>query len=213
MPARIVVLAGVNGAGKSSVVGEAIRCRGGEFYNPDITARTLLDGNPGMIPEHANAQAWEFGRRGLERALARGEFFAFETTLGGNTIPVMLLTGAYQSAEIHMSFVGLASPRLHIERVRNRVAAGGHDIPEQKIRERYQTSRENLIRLLPHLASLRVYDNSADADPSAGAAPEPVLVLHMERGRIVGPKDLRTTPEWAKAIVAVALKIGQRPKR
>ena len=56
------------------------------------------------------------------------------------------------------------------------------------------------------LTELRVYDNSATADPAAGQAPRPVLVLHMERGRIVGPPDL-ATPDWAKPIVATALQL------
>jgi len=47
--------------------------------------------------------------------------------------------------------------------------------------------------------------NSAEADPAAGPAPRPLLVLHVERGRIVGPSDLSSTPEWAKPIVAAAL--------
>lgn len=208
MPARIVVLAGVNGAGKSSVAGEAIRSSGGEFFNPDAAARLLFDSNPGVTQEQANAQAWEFGRRGLERALARGEFFAFETTLGANTITAMLLAGALQGAEIHVSFVGLASPELHLQRVKSRVAAGGHDIPETKIRERYMTSRENLVRLMPHLASLRVYDNSADADPKQGGAPAPTLLLHMIDGKVVQHMALEQIPDWAKPLLAVALKPG-----
>ena len=60
-----------------------------------------------------------------------------------------------------------------------------HDIPEDRIRERYDRSRENLIRLLPHLTELRVFDNSVEADPSRGAAPRPLLVLHMLQGEIV----------------------------
>jgi hypothetical protein len=56
-----------------------------------------------------------------------------------------------------------------------------------------------------------VYDNSATADPKAGQAPQPVLVLQMERGRIVGPPDLTATPAWAKPIVAAALELTQGP--
>lgn len=205
MPARIVVLAGVNGAGKSSVAGEAIRNRGRVFFNPDAEARELLGSNPGMTLEQANAQAWERGRRGLEAALAQGEFFAFETTLGAHTIPAMLLAGAQHGAEIHVSYVGLTSPELHIQRVKSRVAAGGHDIPEKKIRERYVTSRENLIRLMPHLASLRVYDNSAKADPKGGGAPAPALLLHMSGGKVVQHAPLDQVPAWAKPVLAAAL--------
>jgi len=88
------------------------------------------------------------------------------------------------------------------------VRAGGHDIPESSIRRRWRHSRLNLVQLLPHLTELRVYDNSSDADPAKGHAPRPVLVLHLDQGEIVGPPDLSSTPEWAKPIVAAALKIG-----
>lgn len=205
MPARIVVLAGVNGAGKSSVAGEAIRAGGGEFFDPDAAARQLLDDSPGMSSEQANAHAWEIGRRGLERALAKGEFFAIETTLGGNTIPAMLIAGARNGAEVHVSYVGLESPELHIQRVTSRVSAGGHAIPESKIRERYETSRKNLVRILPHLASLWLYDNSADADPKLGGVPTPTLLLHVSRGKVVAHAAPDRIPSWAKPVLAAAL--------
>jgi hypothetical protein len=62
--------------------------------------------------------------------------------------------------------------------------------------------------LLPHPAALRVYDNSADADPAKGWAPEPVLVLCMERGKILNAAGLPNTPDWAKPLVVAALKQG-----
>jgi predicted ABC-type ATPase len=210
VPARIVVLAGVNGAGKSSVAGEAIRASGGEFFDPDAAARQLLDGSPGLSIEQANAHAWELGRRGLERALAQSEFFAFETTLGGNTIPAMLMAGAEKGAEIHVSYVGLESPELHIRRVESRVAAGGHAIHEKKIRERYVTSRANLVRLMPHLESLRLYDNSAEADPKRGRLPTPTLLLHVSRDKVVEHVPLGRIPSWAKPILAAALQRARR---
>jgi predicted ABC-type ATPase len=204
MAARIVVLAGVNGAGKSSVAGAAILEAGGDFYNPDLIAGEVLQANPFLKRNQANAQAWELGRSGLERALAHGEFFAFETTLGARTLPSMLLTGARSSARIHVSYVGLASVELHLRRVASRVAAGGHDIPEATIRARFATSRENLIRLMPHLASLRVYDNSVEADPKRGLRPALVLLLHIE-GRTMHHAPLARIPDWAKPILAAAL--------
>ena len=70
--------------------------------------------------------------------------------------------------------------------------------------------RLNLIRLLPKLTELRMYDNSAEFDPDTGHAPDPQLVLHMERGTIVNPRDLLLTPEWAKPIVAAALRLATR---
>lgn len=204
MAARIFVLAGVNGAGKSSIGGAALQAMQVPFYNPDLAARTLRDANPGLDAESANARAWAVGRAGLERALTEGLTYAFETTLGARSIPDRLLEGAARGSEIHVWYAGLATAEQHIERVSSRVRAGGHDIPPAKIRERYIASRANLIRLLPHLASLRVYDNSAEADPKRGLEPQPALLLQMARGRVVAHADLAQVPQWAKPVLAAA---------
>jgi predicted ABC-type ATPase len=208
-PPQIYVLTGVNGAGKSSVVGATIRDKGGEYYNPDEAARTIMAANPGLGQTEANAAAWEQGRRLLQRAIDEGLDFTFETTLGGNTMPALLAEAATRGIEVRLFFVGLDSAEAHIERVRQRVRAGGHDIPEDAIRRRYRHSRINLIKLLPALTELRMYDNTATADPATGQAPTPVLVLHMQGGRIVGPPDLTATPGWAQPIVAAALELSQ----
>ena len=200
------MLAGVNGAGKSSIGGAAIRHFDGEYYNPDEAARALMAARPGMKQSEANAAAWHQGRRLLERAVTEGLDFSFETTLGGSTLSRLLELAAEKGAEVHVMYIGLASPELHIARVRARVRAGGHDIPEADIRRRYEHSRLNLVHLLPKLASLRVYDNSAEADPAKGRTPEPRLVLYMEKGKIRNPEDLARAPGWAKPIVAAALK-------
>ena len=102
-------------------------------------------------------------------------------------------------------YVGLDTPERHIARVRARVARGGHDIPEARVRDRFDTSRLNLIRLLPRLTELVVYDNSAEADPQSGAAPEPLLVLRWARGKITESCALPLTPGWAKPILAAAM--------
>lgn len=202
----IYVLAGTNGAGKSSIAGAMLLQRGVEYFNPDEAARRILAANPGATQLQANSAAWHEGRRLLERAIAERLDFAFETTLGGNTITTLLERAASSGIEVRVWYAGLRSPELHIARVRSRVGKGGHDIAERRIRERYDASRLNLIRLLPSLSELRVYDNSEQTDPDAGVPPEPKLVLHMRRGKVVGPRDLSRTPEWAKPIVAAALK-------
>jgi predicted ABC-type ATPase len=207
-PPRIYVLAGVNGAGKSSLGGAAIRESGGDYYNPDEAARSLMAADPRLGQTEANSKAWLIGKKLLEKAIADGLDFAFESTLGANTIPALLRAAARQGFEIHVWYAGLCSPELHLARVKSRVNKGGHNIAEADIRRRYEHSRLNLIDLLPYLAALRVYDNSADADPAAGRAPEPVLVLHMQRGKILNAADLPNTPNWAKPLVAAALKLS-----
>lgn len=202
---RILVLAGVNGAGKSSIGGDMLHQAGIPWFNPDTFTRELVAATGSPLAD-ANAAAWQEGLRRLNAAIAHGEDYAFETTLGGNTIAARL-GDASESHDVLMWFCGLDSPEHHMARVRLRVSHGGHDIPEAKIRERYRTSIANLVALLPHLSRLQVYDNSRDAEPGTPVA-DPRRLLQMEGGRIAWPTDadtLRATPDWAKPILEAAL--------
>lgn len=203
------MLAGTNGAGKSSVAGAAFRRSGGDYFNPDEATRRVRIAHPEMSEAEANSTAWMQGKRLLEHAIAGHLDFAFETTLGGHTI-VDLLEGALADGlDVLVWFVGLDSPERHIARVNARVSQGGHAIPEEKIRERYDASRANLLRLLPRLTELRLFDNSSEADPATGHTPEPLLVLHMKRGTIVAMCPPSDVPGWAKPIVAAALRAAR----
>jgi len=203
----IYVLAGTNGAGKSSIAGAMVRQNGADYFNPDEAARRIRSANPGMTQSDANSAAWYEGKRLLERAIAERFSFAFETTLGGNTITALLQRALAGGLQVRVWYVGLSSPELHIARVQSRVERGGHAIPEAAIRNRYDRSRLNLIQLLPQLTELRLYDNSVEADPHAGAAPELKLILHMVQGQVVDSCSLALTAEWAKPIVAAALNL------
>ncbi len=182
--------------------------QGVEYFNPDGAAARIRARNPQISQQDAQSAAWYEGKRLLERAIAEGLDYAFETTLGGNTIPALLEKAIAAGTEVRVWYVGLATPELHIERVRARVARGGHDIPEQKIRERYARSLLNLLRLMPKLTELRVYDNSREADPQAGVAPQPRLILHVNRGKLAAVGELTSTPTWAKPVVLAALKLA-----
>ncbi len=207
-PGRITVIAGVNGAGKSSIVGELIRQSGGDYFNPDEATRKFLEASSSLTQEQANASAWEEGRRRLEDAIRTKRDFVFETTLGGTTITQLLTKALDEGMEVAVAYVGLANVELHLARVRARVEAGGHDIPEAKIRERYVSSLKNLVTLVPRLTELRLFDNSADGDPKAGLRPAPRALLHAERGVAKEHCELTTCPDWAKPVLAVVL----RPK-
>lgn len=122
----------------------------------------------------------------------------------------LLLGNAVEAGfDVRVWFIGLSSVEQHIARVRARVAHGGHDIPEAKIRERWDSSRRNLIKLMPRLTEIRVFDNSDERSPENGKIPPPRLLLHWKRGAIIAPSisALESTPEWAKPIVASALKL------
>ena len=200
----LLVLAGVNGAGKSSIGGNVMLRRAGlAWFNPDTYTRILVQG--GMAPGEANARAWQHGVDLLDQAIAAGHSHAFETTLGGATMAGKIAAAA-RTHEVLLWYCGLSSPEQHIARVAARVAAGGHDIPEAKVRERWVNAPLNLIGLMPRLSELRVFDNSAEAAPCAPVA-DPVPVLHVRAGAVQFPlalADLERTPTWAKPIVKAA---------
>lgn len=204
----LYVLAGVNGAGKSSVGGHLLERAGLTWFNPDTFARELM-ARAGCEQSEANAAAWQEGMRRLDQAVAGRTNYAFETTLGGNTVPAKI-KAASETHDVLMWFCGLSSPELHLARVKARVAVGGHDIPEAKIRERYPAALTNLIALMPCLAHLQVYDNSVEVGVGE-AIPDPVLVTEMKAGKLICPTDLKslgTTPDWAKPLVEAALSMS-----
>ncbi|WP_085318168.1 AAA family ATPase [Derxia lacustris] len=202
------VLAGTNGAGKSSVAGALLRQSGADWFNPDEVARKLIAANPGLGQREANGLAWTAGKTLLERAIAGRLDFNFETTLGASTLPALLATAADAGFAVRIWYVGLASVELHLKRVRERVAKGGHDIPEADIRRRYDAGRRNLIALLPRLAELKLFDNSAEGDPQAGSAPAPRALLHWRDGKLQSLCAAEAMPDWARPIAAAVLRLA-----
>jgi len=205
MPAEILVLAGVNGAGKTSIAGAALEAVGGVYYNPDRATRDYVDAGLSLV--EANARAWRRGVEQLEHAIRAGSDYAFETTLGGRTVTRHLIEAARTGHYVRVWYVGLASPELHIERVRSRVRRAGHDVLDERIRARWTTSRENLVRLLPHLHELALYDNSAEARVHESEAPSPLQVLHARGGVTLGLAPAPSIASWARPIVAATLKL------
>lgn len=153
------VLAGINGAGKSSSADPILRVgmRVPVFVNPDTIARGLNSFDP-------EGQAVKAGRVVVEhlRELAKArKSFAFETTLAGRTYASWLgelLAAGYTT---HMFYYWLDSADAAVRRVADRVRAGGHHIPEATIRRRYARSVSNFLNLFrPVLTTWQVYDNS-----------------------------------------------------
>jgi predicted ABC-type ATPase len=207
------VLAGTNGAGKSSIGGATIRSNGGHYFNPDEASASIRKTQPHLSTTQANSAAWHEGKRLLKHAIALRLDYNFETTLGGHSFAQLLEQAALAGFEVRIWYVGLATPEYHLARVKARVAKGGHTIAEADIRRRFDQSRKQLIDLLPHLTELRVYDNTAEADPHQGVAPQPLLVLHWLRwateGRVLYPAhatQLSTLAAWVQPIVMAALK-------
>lgn len=98
-------------------------------------------------------------------------------------------------------YCGLNSPELHIQRVANRVSRGGHDIPEHRIRERWASSIDNMLGLVPKASEIHLYDNSL---PIAKGKPKAKRLIVLKEGKLVG-KIYKDMPEWAKPLASAIL--------
>jgi predicted ABC-type ATPase len=78
-------------------------------------------------------------------------------------------------------------------------------VPEARIHERYDRGRENLIRLLPSLDALRVYDNRVERDSKTGPAPEPLEILQMEGGILRRTSELTAVPDRVRPVLVAVL--------
>jgi predicted ABC-type ATPase len=181
-----------------------LRARGGHYFNPDEATRAIAAQNPAMDAGQANTLAWQLSVAKLREAVATKTSYTFETTLGGQTVTGLLLEAAAAGITLSIWYCGLESVDLHMRRIAARVAAGGHDIPAAKVRERFDASRSNLLRLIPIADDLAIYDNSADAQPN----PEPRPLLRLHQGVLRFPIDGETfarTPGWAQPLLAAAV--------
>lgn len=198
----IRVIAGVNCAGKSSIAGAAIKASGATYYNPVEEARRIHALFASRSMDDINGAVWREGVRRLTRAIADDSDFCFETTLGGQSITNLLAGAIATGVRVAIWYCGLEVAELHVERVRDRVVRGGHDIPEQLIRARCSSSMRNLCRLAEGCHEIAVYDNSLPLD--ATGSPRLQRVLHHRDGRWLH-RPTADTPTWAKPVAAVLL--------
>ena len=149
----LIALAGPNGAGKSTFFDAILADTGLYFVNADVIALTL-----GMDP-YAAAHAADQLRRQL---VQRRESFVFETVFSDPKDEKLNFLKDCENAgyTVLLLFVGLSNPVISDQRVAMRAAAGGHDVPRQKLIDRYPRTMENLKKALRDLSNVRVYDNS-----------------------------------------------------
>jgi predicted ABC-type ATPase len=177
--ASVVVLAGPNGAGKSTAALLILKDALGvaEFVNADVIARGLS----GFEPERAALAAGRI-MLGRLRDLARHRVnFAFETTLASRTFAPWLADLIRSGYQFHLVFLWLPSADLAVARVAARVQEGGHDVPEQTIRRRYDGGLSNLFRLYqPMTTSWQLCDNSGTSGPRPIASGQSGLTRIVE---------------------------------
>src|SRR3712207_6585578 len=132
---KLIAIAGPNGAGKSTLAPFMLRDAYGvtEFVNAD----TIAQGLSAFSPEAAAFDAGRIMLKRLRDLAARRVNFAFETTLASRSYAAWVSGLRARGYEFNLMLLWLRSPELAVERVRQRVRAGGHNIPESVIRRRY----------------------------------------------------------------------------
>jgi len=130
----------------------------------------------------------------MRELAAEGTDFAFETTLAGRGLARFLADLQSKGYHVHVLFLGLESADLAVARVAERVRLGGHDVPADTIRRRYDQGLRNFFRLyVPMADSWQYFDNSDASSPKVFATgtnrgselvnePELWRILKEERG-------------------------------
>lgn len=156
---HLYIIGGPNGAGKTtasySVLPKILECR--EFVNADEIARGLSPFNPESV-------AIEAGRLMLSRIaelLRRNESFSIETTLATRSYFRLIEQAHRQGYDVTLLYFWLRTPEQAIERVAERVSKGGHNIPSNVIRRRYQEGLDNLFRIYMPIVDTWVLVNNS----------------------------------------------------
>jgi predicted ABC-type ATPase len=158
---KCYILAGPNGAGKTAFANEflPIEAECLNFINADLIAQ-------GLSPFQPSKMAIEAGRlmiQQINNCVRKSESFAIETTLSGKGYYKKIIGWKTQGYEIIIYFLKLPSVEIAMERVKLRVAKGGHNIPERDIRRRFEKGWPNFNMLYKPLAdSWTVFDTSGD---------------------------------------------------
>jgi predicted ABC-type ATPase len=186
----LTIIAGPNGSGKTSVM------RSGDFegkqrlIDADQIAREMSLADPSLAAIAAGREAL----RRIEEYLTRGESFAFETTLSSRHTIQMMKRAKETGFAVSLLYVCLEKPDFCIGRIEDRVAKGGHFIPDDDVRRRYQRSLANLPEALRSADTATAYDNTA-----GGAR----RVIEACNGRIVWRSE--KLPPWAESVLAEML--------
>ncbi|ASB50938.1 zeta toxin family protein [Alkalitalea saponilacus] len=158
---RLFIISGCNGAGKTTVsytiLPEILNCE--EFVNADEIAK-------GLSPFNPESEAIQAGRLMLEKInklILNEQDFAFETTLATRSYRNLVLKAKEKGYEITLLFFWLRTPELAVKRVETRVREGGHNIPEDVIRRRYDKGLKNFYQIFePIVDEWMFIDNSGE---------------------------------------------------
>ncbi|NCB19737.1 MAG: zeta toxin [Bacteroidia bacterium] len=158
--ANLFIISGCNGAGKTTasytILPEMLSCK--EFVNADEIARGISP----FKPETVSIQAGKIMLERIKNLISSGTDFALETTLATRTHANVIRYAQSEGYKVTLVFFWLNMPSLAVERVKMRVASGGHNIEEKTIRRRYDIGIKNLISLyIPLCEYWMIINNSS----------------------------------------------------
>jgi predicted ABC-type ATPase len=148
----LTVIAGPNGAGKSTAIAQLHPP--GVVVNVDEIARDLRPS------DEQNIRAARIALGSMEKLLASRADFNFETTLSSHQAIEVMRKARAIGYRLELAYIILRSPALHVARVQQRVAQGGHDIPVDVIQRRYACSLANLPKAVRLADQTIIYDNT-----------------------------------------------------
>lgn len=181
---QLWMLVGGNGAGKSTFYQQALKPLGMPFINADLIAKELYPDNP----EANSYQAARLAEQLRYEQLNEGNSFCFETVFSHPSKIDFVAHAKALGYEIILVLIHVQSPGLNQARVAQRVEAGGHHVPDDKVLSRIPRMLENVKATIPLCDQVRVLDNSRLDRPFL-----PVLTIKR------GIKTLHQTPlpDWA----------------
>ncbi len=159
---KILIIAGPNGAGKTNFATEFLPNEADcpSFVNADAIAAGLSPFRPSSVEFRASRLMIET----IHGYAARGESFAFETTLSGRGHIRWIPLWRERGYHVKLLFLQLPTPELAVARVQQRVSEGGHDVPEAVVRRRFRAGWSNFELIYRDLVDQWVtYDNSGSS--------------------------------------------------
>jgi predicted ABC-type ATPase len=155
---RLTIIAGANGSGKTTLTHwNSDVFRAIPVLDPDMIAKTLQSTSP-TAPIAAARQVLQSAREHLRKA----ESFAVETTFAGKHYLQVMADARSRGFEIVLVYIGTKNVEINLARIRNRVLAGGHNVPEQDVRRRYKRSFANLPTASQRADHTILFDNSTE---------------------------------------------------
>jgi len=161
IPPRVIIIAGPNGAGKTTFAREFLPNEAGcqVFVNADLIAAGLSP----FAPEFAAIKAGRLMLEAISDHVRKGESFAFETTLAGLGYARAIPKWQAQGFVVKLIFLSLPDPQTALARVAERVAQGGHAVPELTIRRRFGAGLRNFSHPYRELVDMwQLYDNASE---------------------------------------------------